>query len=53
MERRIVNLSSRTLTKSETNLLHRGLNFCLTQPPPRKEEINDDIDAFAHRLKPE
>ena len=45
-----MNLSSRTLTKSETDLLHKGLNFCPTPPPPRKEEIKDDIDAFARRL---
>ena len=45
-----MNLSSRTLTKSETDLLHKGLNFCSTPPPPRKEEINDDIDAFARRI---
>lgn len=50
LKRRIVNLSSRTLTKSETNLLHKGLNVCPTPPPPRKEKINDDIDAFARRL---
>ena len=50
LKRRIMNLSSRTLTKSETDLLHKGLNFCPTPPPPRKEEINDDIDAFARRL---
>ena len=45
-----MNLSSRTLTKSETDLLHKGLNFCPTPQPPRKEEINDDIDAFARKL---
>ena len=50
LKRRIMNLSSRTLTKSETDLLHKGLNFCPTPPPPRKEEINDGIDAFARRL---
>ena len=50
LKRRIMNLSSRTLTKSETDLLHKGLNFCPTPPPPRKEEINDDIDAFARRI---
>lgn len=42
LKRRIMNLSSRTLTKSETDLLHKGLNFCPTPQPPRKEEINDD-----------
>ncbi|KAK2555612.1 hypothetical protein P5673_022633 [Acropora cervicornis] len=52
LKRRIVNLSSRTLTKSETNLLHKGLNFCPTPLPPRKEEIKGDNDAFSRLYRP-
>ena len=48
--RRTVNLSDIQLTQSETNLLRKGLNFCPTPPPPRKYDINEDIDAFARRL---
>ena len=50
LEKRIVNLSSLQLTKSETSLLQKGLNFCPTPLPPDKEELYKDIDAFARRL---
>ena len=50
LDRRIVNLSNLQLTRSETNLLRKGLNFCPTPPPPRIEDINKDIDTFARRL---
>jgi len=50
LDRRIVNLSNLQLTQTETNLLHKGLNFCPTPPPPRMEDINKDIDTFACRL---
>ena len=39
------------LTKrTETNLLHKGLNFCPTPLPPRKEETKGNNDAFSRRL---
>ena len=47
---RIVNLSSIELTQSEADLLKRGLNFCPTVPPPRPEDLDADIDAFARRI---
>ena len=47
---RIVNLSAIELTQSETNLLRRGLNFCSTPPPPKPEDLDADIDAFARRI---
>ena len=50
LEKRIVNLSLRTLTESETNLLRKGLNFCPTPPPPSREQLNKDNDAFGRRL---
>ena len=50
LKRRIVNLSDIQLTQSETDLLHKGLNFCPTPPPPTIDNINQDIDAFARRL---
>ena len=50
LSRRTVNLSDIQLTQSETDLLRKGLNFCRTPPPPRKYDINKDIDAFARRL---
>ena len=50
LSRQTVNLSDIQLTQSETDLLRKGLNFCPTPPPPRKYDINKDIDAFAHRL---
>lgn len=50
LKRRIVNLSNIQLTKSETDLLRKGLNFCPTPSPPTIDSINKDIDAFARRL---
>ena len=47
---RIVNLSSIELTQSETNLLRRGLNFCPTPAPPKPEDLDADIDAFARKI---
>ena len=50
LKRQIVSLSDIQLTQSETDLLQKGLNFCLTPPPPTIDNINRDIDAFARRL---
>ena len=50
LKTRIVNLSAKELTQSETNLLRRGLNFCPTPPPPKPEDLDTDIDAFARRI---
>ena len=50
LDRRIVNLSNLQLTQSETNVPQKGLNLCPTPPPPRREDINKDIDTFACRL---
>ena len=47
---RIVNLSAIELTQSETNLLRRGLNFCPVPPPPKPEDLDAHIDAFARRI---
>ena len=43
-------LSTLELTRSENDLLQRGLNFCPTPPPPKPESVNKDVDAFARRL---
>ena len=44
-EGKVINLSSKPLTNSETNLLSEGLTFC---PKPRinKDDIQEDIDEF-------
>ena len=31
-------------------MLRRGLNFCPTPPPPKLEDLDKDIDAFARRI---
>jgi len=47
----IINLSSRILSPSETNLLNLGLSFCPTNKPPDKTEILTDYYEFDRKLR--
>ena len=47
----IVNLSSHTLTKSETSVLSKGLGFCPTPGAPDIGNIIQDLDVFKRKTK--
>ena len=47
----IVNLSSYTLTKSETSVLSKGLGFCPTPRAPDIGNIIQDLDAFKRKTR--
>ena len=47
----IVNLSSYTLTKSETSVLSKGLGFCPTPGAPDIGNIIQDLDVFNRNTK--
>ena len=47
----IVNLSSYTLTKSETSVLSKGLGFCPTPGAPDIGNIIQDLDAFKRETR--
>ena len=47
----IVNLSSYTLTKSETSVLLKGLGFCPTSGAPNIGNIIQDLDAFKRKTR--
>ena len=49
-EKRLVNLSSATLTESETNLLQKGLNFCPRATKMDKMTTYTDIDRLKRTL---
>ena len=47
----IVNLSSYTLTKSETSVLSKGLGFCPTPGAPDIGNIIQDLDAYKRKTR--
>ena len=47
----IVNLSSYTLTKSETSVLSKGLGFCPTPGAPDIGNIIQDLDVFKRKTR--
>ena len=47
----IVNLSSYTLTKSETSVLSKGLGFCPTAGAPDIGNIIQDLVAFKRKTR--
>ena len=47
----IVNLSKYKLTKSETNVLSKGLGFCPTPGAPDIGNIIQDLDVFKRENK--
>ena len=47
----IVNLSKYTLTKSETNVLSKGLGFCPTPGAPGIGNIIQDLDTFKRKTR--
>ena len=47
----IINLSSRILTKHESDVLEKGLKFCPTQSSVDLSEVRKDLDIFHNRLR--
>ena len=47
----VVNLSSRSLTEPEKDLLQKGLNFCPTPGEPILSEIHSDLEKFHDNLR--
>ena len=47
----IVNLSKYILTKSETNVLSKGLGFCPTPGAPDIGNIIQDLDVFKRKTR--
>ena len=47
----IVNLSKYILTKSDTNVLSKGLGFCPTQGAPDIGNIIQDLDVFKRKTR--
>ena len=47
----VVNLSSRPLTETETNVLSKGLKFCPTPGEPDMYNIHQDLREYFRRLR--
>ena len=47
----VVNLSSKTLTRDTINLLSKGLGYAPVPAPPNRTGLNEDLEAFARRLR--
>ena len=50
-DQKLVNLSSKTLTETETSLLSKGLKFCSTQNRTDPGEACKDLDSFHNNLR--
>ena len=47
----IVNLSSKTLTEDETNILCKGLKFCPTPKCISAGDVRKEMDTFHNKLR--
>ena len=47
----VVNLSEKTFTPQEYDILNKGLNFCPTPGPPDMGEIRRDLDKYHRSLR--
>ena len=51
MSSNVLNLSKRVLSKSETSMLSKGLNFCTTPKELDKSRLKRDLEDFGRRLR--
>ena len=51
MDKLVVNLSDTYLTKEQTSVLAKGLNFCPTPGSLNPGELRSDLDCFHRKLR--